>query len=60
MSVFRFRVCKKDGKILLLNLGLSSIVEFHFWENWTAKEKLYQMGKFVNRNWDKILKDFDF
>jgi hypothetical protein len=26
-----FRVCKKDGNILLMNQGLSGIVEFHYW-----------------------------
>ncbi len=51
-----FRVCKKDGNILILNQGLSSVVEFHYWENAIAGEKLYNMGLFTNRNWEKILK----
>ena len=25
------RVCKKDGRIFLMNEGISNIVEFHYW-----------------------------
>lgn len=46
-----FRVCKKDGNILLMNQGLSGIVEFHYWQNAIAGQKLYNMGVFTNRNW---------
>ena len=55
-----FRVCKDEGKILMMNEGLSSTVEFHYWENLKWGENLVKGGYFSNRNWDKILEQFPF
>ena len=51
------RVCKDGGRILLMNEGLSSFLEFHYFENAKWGVNLYQKGLFSNRNWDKIVKD---
>ena len=51
------RVCKKGGRIILMNEGLSSIVEFHYFENAKFGMNLYSRGMFNNRNWEKIIKD---
>jgi len=43
-----------------MNQGLSSFLEFHYWENGISGQKLYNSGVFTNRNWEKIIKEFDF
>ena len=54
------RVCRKDGRILLMNEGLSNILEFHYFENMKWGENLIRGGYFSNRNWEKLVKAFDF
>ena len=45
------RVCKKNGKIILMNEGLSSIVEMHWWEKIKWGYNLLKGGYFSSRNW---------
>ncbi len=54
------RVCKKDGTVLLMNQGLSGVVEFHYWENAISAKNLCNMAMFTNRNWEKLVKQLDF
>jgi hypothetical protein len=43
-----------------MNEGLSNIVEFHYYENAKWGYNLMRGGYFSNRNWEKLLKEFDF
>lgn len=43
-----------------MNQGLSSFVEFHYWENAMSGKHLINTGAFTNRNWEKMVKEFDF
>lgn len=43
-----------------MNQGLSNFVEFHYWENAMSGKHLISTGAFTNRNWEKLVKEFDF
>ena len=53
-------MCRPDGKIVLMNEGISSVVEFHYWENIKWGYNLMRGGYFSNRNWQKLVQQFDF
>ena len=40
-----------------MNEGLSSILEFHWYENAKWGVNLYEKGYFSNRNWEKMVKE---
>jgi hypothetical protein len=46
--------------VVLMNEGLSNIVEFHYYENAKWGYNLIKGGYFSNRNWEKLIKEFDF
>jgi hypothetical protein len=43
-----------------MNEGLSSIVELHYWEKVKWGYNLLKGGYFSNRNWEKLIEQFDF
>lgn len=43
-----------------MNEGLSEILEFHYFENFMWGYNLMYGGYFSNRNWDKLVREFDF
>lgn len=54
------RVCKKDGYVLLLNMGMPDNKLLRYYYRFTLPHYLLNQGFFPHRPWDKIVKGMDF
>ena len=54
------RVCKKDGLILILASGMPSSPYLQYYYRWRQPLLLGKYGKFNTRDWNKIIKSYDF
>ena len=54
------RVCKKDGLILLLNLGASENSWYNWYQRYCQPYNVVKYGYFSNRKWDRLLEDMGF
>jgi ubiquinone/menaquinone biosynthesis C-methylase UbiE len=54
------RVCKKDGRILIMTSGAMDGKFWKVFSDFKKQEALESMGYFALREWDEIIKDSDF
>ena len=54
------RVCKKDGLLLIMASGVPDSQLLAYYYRWRQPVSLGKFGKFNTRQWDRIIKNFDF
>ena len=54
------RVCKKNGKILLLNQGNGDYEQWNAYQRFCQPYNVCKLGFFSNRKWDKLLESMGF
>lgn len=54
------RVCKQDGLLFMIEEGLPSNIFYQWIYRGEQINQLSHFGKFIVRNWEKLLRDSNF